>query len=89
MTDIGVLDAVPGLISTHTSLAGRDSDLLNQASVRIISTHTSLAGRDVPETVRCRHGSISTHTSLAGRDKFVILDTNRAIYFYSHVPRGT
>ena len=33
-------------ISTHTSLAGRDTALGRMISIRSISTHTSLAGRD-------------------------------------------
>ena len=56
-------------ISTHTSLAGRDSGWAAQFVVWArISTHTSLAGRDSFHSLLSMLLQISTHTSLAGRD---------------------
>ena len=57
------------MISTHTSLAGRDPAALSRfADSDIISTHTSLAGRDEFQFLAGVFRFISTHTSLAGRD---------------------
>ena len=55
-------------ISTHTSLAGRDSENFSSWQGLTISTHTSLAGRDSAPFEISPSISISTHTSLAGRD---------------------
>ena len=55
-------------ISTHTSLAGRDSFIAERYSSTSISTHTSLTGRDTTSVKVRKIYSISTHTSLAGRD---------------------
>ena len=57
------------LISTHTSLAGRDQMMEDNIVKELISTHTSLAGRDpIGFTLIAASAVISTHTSLAGRD---------------------
>ena len=58
------------VISTHTSLAGRDLKSRSSRSRSFISTHTSLAGRDVTGADVAEIMDISTHTSLAGRDGF-------------------
>ena len=44
---MGKLFCLPIYISTHTSLAGRDSVSTVSAVHDVISTHTSLAGRDL------------------------------------------
>ena len=56
------------MISTHTSLAGRDDHRIHQYFQFVISTHTSLAGRDIALQRLASWIGISTHTSLAGRD---------------------
>ena len=56
------------IISTHTSLAGRDQNEPSEKRRNPISTHTSLAGRDPSAGVTGTWDEISTHTSLAGRD---------------------
>ena len=56
------------LISTHTSLAGRDIYGWRHRDTGRISTHTSLAGRDWAMNSKTYAQIISTHTSLAGRD---------------------
>ena len=55
-------------ISTHTPLAGRDTDAEYRVTDVIISTHTPLAGRDSRARQRATAPTISTHTPLAGRD---------------------
>ena len=46
VTNSGYLDTLDEYISTHTSLAGRDSRRWHPENCMWISTHTSLAGRD-------------------------------------------
>ena len=78
------------LISTHTSLAGRDLRKRDGVDVTEISTHTSLAGRDFSDSrIMATVAYISTHTSLAGRDHRAGTADDRIHDFYSHVPRGT
>ena len=56
-------------ISTHTPLAGSDSDLRRHIMQHIgISTHTPLAGSDRVSMGTRTATSISTHTPLAGSD---------------------
>ena len=77
-------------ISTHTSLAGRDSFSF-AASPRGHQFLLTRPSRDVtPQPhVHLTPIQISTHTSLAGRDCVWLPRKGGGADFYSHVPRGT
>ena len=68
VTEDAIRNARLFLISTHTSLAGRDRVKIPTGHLIDISTHTSLAGRDHNRQQNIIRLQISTHTSLAGRD---------------------
>ena len=70
VTEDAIRNARLFLISTHTSLAGRDRVKIPTGHLIDISTHTSLAGRDHNRQQNIIRLQISTHTSLAGRDVF-------------------
>ena len=49
---IGIaIDEPVRMISTHTSLAGRDKKVIEELKNKAISTHTSLAGRDIENLI--------------------------------------
>ena len=78
------------LISTHTSLAGRDLDPDSMGFFGEISTHTSLAGRDGKTLTKTTQLKTFLLTR-PSRDVTVVKENPEADYtdFYSHVPRGT
>ena len=90
MTDINSILSLISTISTHTSLAGRDTlDLgIDISGSEFLLTRPS---RDVTSDRIILNPVfyISTHTSLAGRDKYALMAFVKMFNFYSHVPRGT
>ena len=76
-------------ISTHTSLAGRDSP--SGVTFKYLVFLLTRPSRDVTMNVSdlLYVITISTHTSLAGRDLEPETWEKVLNHFYSHVPRGT
>ena len=60
--------SVRHIISTHTPLAGRNTNYNDIPEAIEISTHTPLAGRNIYSAASAWAASISTHTPLAGRN---------------------
>ena len=78
------------VISTHTSLAGRDVIYTIYAIRDAISTHTSLAGRDqFSLIIRYSFRYFYSHVPRGTWPSFTLHVQTSVMYFYSHVPRGT
>ena len=89
VTEVNMKTNIDITISTHTPLAGRDSDLWKYFLISVISTHTPLAGRDTAGANTGRRSKDFYSHAPRGTWLLKTSQLKDRQYFYSHAPRGT